>query len=43
MPWLHEDFEKSVTNDDTYKELYIFLKKHKAEITNLVQAHRPKH
>lgn len=42
MIWLHKSFQKSVTKDDTYKELAIFLKRHKLEIESLVQAHDPK-
>lgn len=39
MPWLHDTFIKSVTREDTYKELQVFLKKYKKEITSLANAH----
>lgn len=42
MASLCERFQNSVTNQDTYKEIGIFLKKHGHEIEALVQVHGPK-
>lgn len=41
MPSLHDQFQHSVTKPDTYKEIMIFLKRHRREIDAFAQTHRP--